>query len=101
MSDKVAIILGYGPRVGVDVAKALAENGFKVAVVSRSGKLSESAVNYLQFQANLADPNSLEDVFAKFIRELGHPSVVVYNGKLFCIMFKSTWLILKQLLLCK
>lgn len=94
MSDKVAIILGYGPRVGVDVAKALAENGFKVAVVSRSGKLSESAVNYLQFQANLADPNSLEDVFAKVIRELGHPSVVVYNGKLFCIMFKSTWLIL-------
>ncbi|KAL7929215.1 hypothetical protein V8C35DRAFT_200978 [Trichoderma chlorosporum] len=80
MSNRVAIVLGYGPRVGVDVAKALAESGFKVAVVSRSGKHSESAVGYLQLQADLVQPESLENIFTRVIDELGHPSVVIYNA---------------------
>lgn len=80
---EVAIILGYGPKVGVDVANAIARLGYRIAVVSRSGSCSESAKNYLQAKADLSDPSTVEDVFTRVIQELGHPSVVVYNGEFF------------------
>jgi NAD(P)-dependent dehydrogenase (short-subunit alcohol dehydrogenase family) len=82
MNDKVALILGYGPRVGFAVAESLAMNGYKVAVVSRSDKYSDSAKNNLQIQADLSIPSSVEGIFTKVIKELGHPTVVVYNGNL-------------------
>ena len=83
MCDKVALIFGYGPHVGVHVAKAFATHGHKVAVVSRSDKYGSSAKDYLQIQANLSDPSSVGDIFTRVIDELGHPNVVVYNGMFF------------------
>lgn len=83
MCDKVALILGYGPKVGVDVAKAFAAHGYKVAVASRSAKCASSAEDYLQIQADLSDPSSVGDIFARVIDELGHPHVVIYNGMFF------------------
>ncbi|KAJ5565148.1 hypothetical protein N7513_001390 [Penicillium frequentans] len=80
MGDKVALIFGYGPHVGVEVAKAFATHGYEVAVVSRSGNCSGSAKGYLQITADLSDPSSVGAIFTKVIEELGHPSVVVYNA---------------------
>jgi NAD(P)-dependent dehydrogenase (short-subunit alcohol dehydrogenase family) len=82
MGDKVAVIFGFGPHVGVDVALALATQGYKIAVVSRSDKHASSAKGYLQVQADLSDPSSVGVVFSAVVKELGHPSVVVYNGML-------------------
>lgn len=81
MSQRVALILGYGPNVGVDVAEAFAAQGYKVAIVSRSNKDKKE---YLQMQADFSDPSSIEGIFSKVINELGHPSVVVYNGLFPC-----------------
>lgn len=81
MDDKVALILGYGPHVGFAVAESLAMSGYKVAVVSRSDKYPDTAKNYLQIQADLSIPSSVEGIFTRVIEELGHPTVVVYNGK--------------------
>ncbi|KAF3076712.1 hypothetical protein CFAM422_001828 [Trichoderma lentiforme] len=83
MAQEVALILGYGPRVGSDVAEAFAAQGYKVAVVSRSKK--EVKLEYLQLQADFSDPSSIEGVFTKVISELGHPSVVVYNASSFSL----------------
>lgn len=80
MTQNVALILGYGPIVGASTARAFAAKGYKVAIVSRTKKDSESEKDYLQIQADLSNPTSVEDIFSKVITELGHPSVVVYNG---------------------
>jgi NAD(P)-dependent dehydrogenase (short-subunit alcohol dehydrogenase family) len=82
MVTKVALILGYGPNVGVDVAKAFAAQGYKIAIASRTNKNSGAEKGYLQIQCDLSDPSSVEGVFSKVTTELGHPSVVIYNGLL-------------------
>ncbi|KAJ6134570.1 hypothetical protein N7523_000892 [Penicillium sp. IBT 18751x] len=80
MGDKVALIFGYGPNVGFAVAESLASHGYKVAVISRSEHHSDAAKKYLQIQADLSVPSSVENVFNRVIGELGHPTVVVYNA---------------------
>ncbi|KAL6886114.1 hypothetical protein HDV57DRAFT_526013 [Trichoderma longibrachiatum] len=81
MVQAVALILGAGPNVGTNVAKAFAAQGYNVAITSRSRKDDEDdAKPHLHIQADLAEPSSIEDIFATVIRELGHPSVVVYNA---------------------
>ncbi|KAL7807425.1 hypothetical protein V8C26DRAFT_439338 [Trichoderma gracile] len=75
----VALILGAGPNVGINVAKAFAAQGYEVAVASRSRKDDEETKRYLHIKADFGEPSSIEDIFATVIRELGHPSVVVYN----------------------
>jgi NAD(P)-dependent dehydrogenase (short-subunit alcohol dehydrogenase family) len=80
MALRVALILGAGPNVGINVAKAFAAQGYKVAIVSRSRKDNEDTRQFSQVQADFGDPTSIKDIFATVTRELGHPSVVVYNG---------------------
>lgn len=82
MPGKVALILGYGPRVGVAVARAFATDGYQVAVVSRSKKASSPTQDYLFLEADLYDPSTVETIFSTVIEKLGHPSVVIYNGLL-------------------
>ncbi|KAL7917481.1 hypothetical protein ACQKWADRAFT_306746 [Trichoderma austrokoningii] len=80
MTQNVALILGYGPTVGTSAARTFAAKGYKIAIVSRSKKDSESEKGYLQIQADLSNPSSVEGIFSKVIAELGHPSVVLYNA---------------------
>lgn len=80
MTDQVALIFGYGPRVGTDVAQAFAARGYRVAVVSRSNKSIGNGENYHHIKADLSDPRTVEDVFSQVTSELGHPTVVIYNG---------------------
>ncbi|KAJ5153025.1 uncharacterized protein N7482_009503 [Penicillium canariense] len=89
MSNKVVLIFGYGPNVGFEVAKAFATRDYKVAVVSRSDKCASDAKNYLQIQADLADPSSIEGIFSQVIDELGHPTVVIYNAASFSFRSSS------------
>ncbi|KAL7805011.1 hypothetical protein V8C44DRAFT_352447 [Trichoderma aethiopicum] len=78
MAQAVALILGAGPNVGTYVAKAFAAQGYNVAIASRPRRIDvDNARPYLQIQADLAEPSSIEDIFATVIRELGHPSVVL------------------------
>lgn len=80
MSDKIALVFGYGPRVGADVARAYSKNGYKVAVVSRSQQTGKDVEGYLALEADLSDPTTVQTVFTTVIEKLGRPSVVVYNG---------------------
>ena len=77
-SSPVLLILGAGGKVGASVAKLFASKGYKVAVSARTEKpaLKESFF----VASNLSDPSSVPSVFEKVKKELGAPSVVVYNG---------------------
>ncbi|KAL6699457.1 NAD(P)-binding protein [Trichoderma pleuroticola] len=80
MSSKVVLIFGYGPRIGVAVARAFASRGYKVAVVSRSDRAADTPADYLSIKADLSNAYNVEDVFTEVRNKLGIPSVVVYNA---------------------
>ncbi len=79
-----AIVLGVGPGLGMALARAYAETGRKVAVVSRrqeeatafAAELPEAA----GFGADLGDPAAVADVIARASSQLGAPDIVHYNA---------------------
>jgi NAD(P)-dependent dehydrogenase (short-subunit alcohol dehydrogenase family) len=79
--NKIILIFGFGPRLGAGIARAFANKGYKVAVVSRTNKAIEPGDGYLWIQADMSDAFSVEGVFTTVRNKLGIPSVVVYNGK--------------------
>lgn len=79
----VALILGAGPRIGTSVANKLAAQGYKVALVSRSGKGVNGTPNtgFLSLQADFTKPDSVPALFVAVESEFhAPPSVVVYNA---------------------
>jgi len=78
-TSPVALILGAGPRVGASVAAKFLSNGYRVAVVSRSGSTTIDGAS--SFKADFTKPNSIpalfEEIKAKFKTA---PSVVIYNA---------------------
>ncbi|KAH4932492.1 hypothetical protein HBI79_102510 [Parastagonospora nodorum] len=78
--QKVALILGSGPNVGRHISRAFAAKGYKVALASRSFKKEDNETGLTHFQADLSDPESVPQLFAKVQQDLGAPSVVVYNA---------------------
>lgn len=77
----VVLILGAGPKVGLPAAKAFASNGYKVAIAARSLKEADSTDNQLNIKSDFANPEDVVSAFTKVKKQLGIPSVVVYNGK--------------------
>ncbi|KAL9086374.1 MAG: hypothetical protein Q9165_007160 [Trypethelium subeluteriae] len=75
----VILILGSGANVGQHVARAFAEKGYKVALVSRSLK-DENTAGQLNIPSDLSEPDTVVKVFSKVKALLGIPSVIVYNA---------------------
>ncbi|KAI8633255.1 NAD(P)-binding protein [Xylariaceae sp. FL1651] len=73
----VALIIGAGANIGQACAETFAAAGYKVAVASRSQKLDSSKFPFFSFDA--ADPKAVPPLFEKVTKEVGVPSVVVYN----------------------
>jgi NAD(P)-dependent dehydrogenase (short-subunit alcohol dehydrogenase family) len=79
-SKPIALIFGFGKNVGTGVAKAFSAKGYKIATVSRSTSPSSTSLGYLHIQGDLSDPTSISSIFSTVRKELGQPSVVIYNG---------------------
>jgi NAD(P)-dependent dehydrogenase (short-subunit alcohol dehydrogenase family) len=78
-STRIVLILGAGPRVGAAIAGTFANNGYKVAVASRSGKASSEG--YLSLKADFSKPDSIPEVFSAVRSHFNAaPNVVVYNA---------------------
>lgn len=84
MSAPVLFVIGAGPKIGQFVADAFAEKGYKVAVAARSRENGIDEKGYFSLKLDLADPKNVDGAFAKVTKELGIPSVVVYNGEKHC-----------------
>ncbi|KAF2103651.1 hypothetical protein NA57DRAFT_31353 [Rhizodiscina lignyota] len=80
-ADPVVLILGAGPRIGASVANKFASDGYKVAIVSRSGSDTKSAEGILLLKADLTKPHSIPEIFTAVKTEFHTaPSVIVYNA---------------------
>jgi NAD(P)-dependent dehydrogenase (short-subunit alcohol dehydrogenase family) len=73
-----ALIIGAGERVGQSVADKFAKAGYKIAVASRSNKVKGDGYKFFPFDATR--PETTADLFSKVRKDVGIPSVVVYNG---------------------
>ena len=80
-SFPIVLVLGAGQNVGAGVIKAFSAKGYRIATVSRTAT-AEASDKRLHIQADLKDPESVSTVFDTVRKQLGHPSVVVYNGLL-------------------
>lgn len=81
MSAPVVLVLGSGPNIGANVAKAFAAKGYRVALASRKANEKDNTKGQINISSDLSDPSSVADVFSKVKSQLAPPSVVVYNGK--------------------
>ena len=77
----VLLVLGAGANIGSGVARAFAAKGYKVAVTSRTSEGDKTREGYPHIKGDLADPDSVANIFSKVREALGEPSVVVYNGQ--------------------
>lgn len=81
-TSPVILIFGAGPNIGQAVARTFASKGYKVALAARSLREADSTDKQLNITSDLANPDDVLNAFTKVNKELGIPSVVVYNGKL-------------------
>jgi NAD(P)-dependent dehydrogenase (short-subunit alcohol dehydrogenase family) len=79
----VALIFGAGPRIGISTAKKFASQGYKVAIVSRSGSGASTAPTegFLSLKGDFTKPDSIPALFKAVENEFhAPPSVIVYNA---------------------
>jgi NAD(P)-dependent dehydrogenase (short-subunit alcohol dehydrogenase family) len=85
MIRPVCVVVGIGPGNGAAIARRFAEEGYAVALVARSGAVSEKLASELggdvrAYQADASDPGSLTQAFRTIQRDLGDADVLVYNA---------------------
>lgn len=80
-TSPVILILGAGPNIGQAVARIFASKGYKVALVARSIKEADSTEGQLNIASDFANTDDVVNVFTRVKKELGIPTVVVYNGR--------------------
>ena len=80
MSAPVLLIFGAGANVGLSIARKFKQEGYKIAAVSRTIKDDLKQVADKTIASNL-NPDEVESIFSQVEKDLGVPSVVIYNGQ--------------------
>jgi NAD(P)-dependent dehydrogenase (short-subunit alcohol dehydrogenase family) len=81
--SKTALIVGTGSGISAAFARALAADGYRVALAARGvDKLTALAgeIDALTIAADATDPDSVASLFAEVDRRYGRPDVVLYNA---------------------
>ena len=79
MSHPVVLIFGAGANVGLSLATRFKQEGYKVAAVSRTIKDDLKTVAHKTIASSVT-PDQVTEIFAEVEKDLGTPSVVIYNG---------------------
>ncbi|TVY73124.1 hypothetical protein LSUE1_G005335 [Lachnellula suecica] len=82
-ASPIILILGAGSNIGKGVAQAFTSKGYKVALASRSQKEADSTPEQLHIRSDFANTDDVFYAFTRTKKELGVPSVVVYNAGAF------------------
>jgi NAD(P)-dependent dehydrogenase (short-subunit alcohol dehydrogenase family) len=107
-SSKVCLVVGVGPGLGASAARRFAREGFDIALVARRQEVLDPVVadvtalgrRALALPCDASDPKAVAGAHATIERELGAPSVLVYNASGFHIggileippeVFESAW----------
>jgi NAD(P)-dependent dehydrogenase (short-subunit alcohol dehydrogenase family) len=84
MSIPVCAIVGAGPGNGAAFAQRFSRGGYRVALIGRRadqlGQLEYRALGARGYVADATDAESLAGAFDRIRRELGSPSVLIYNA---------------------
>lgn len=86
--EKIAIVTGGGQGIGAAIAKTIAEEGAKVAVVGRTLSKCEKVVadiegkdgRLIPLQCDITSVTDIEKVIKTCCKEFGHPNVLVNNA---------------------
>src|SRR6185312_4059764 len=87
MTLGTAVIVGVGPGIGLELARAFAEAGHPVAMLARNkakldtyaAELAASGRDVRGYAADVADPGNLRSTIGSAIAEMGAPDVLVYS----------------------
>jgi NADP-dependent 3-hydroxy acid dehydrogenase YdfG len=86
MTKPVAVVVGIGPKNGAAFVRALASEGYRVAMLSRSTELSSKLAQELgendakAYACDASNAEALKSTFAEVAKDLGDPDVLVYNA---------------------
>ncbi|GAB5372642.1 hypothetical protein AAMO2058_001682500 [Amorphochlora amoebiformis] len=86
--SKVCAVVGVGPGLGGAVAKKFAKEGFVVALMSRKEASVKSTADDIKnaggkatfFSVDVSDEKSVKVAFDEVRKQMGHPSVLVFNA---------------------
>lgn len=87
-TEKVAIVAGAGPGMGIAIARRFAKEGYRIGLIARDkvklnnyvSELSTLGVKTAVHSADLCDLVAVKTAFESLIEELGAADVLVYNG---------------------
>ena len=84
MSKPVCAIIGIGPKNGAAFARKFSDEGYALALLSRSTDLSEKLAEELgdarAYACDAGDPASIEAAFKQVENDLGPVDVLIYNA---------------------
>jgi len=86
-TNKVCVVAGIGPGLGMGIARTFGRQGFHIAMISRSAEKQQGYIAELEklgveasgFQADLRDPGRTAKAFADVKYSLGVPDVMIYS----------------------
>jgi NAD(P)-dependent dehydrogenase (short-subunit alcohol dehydrogenase family) len=83
MPEEIALIVGAGSGLSASLARLFAREGMKVALAARRvDKLAElcAQTGARAYPCDAADPAAVEALFESLSRDIGEPTLVVYNA---------------------
>lgn len=88
MEKKLAVVIGAGSGMGVNIAKVFGRHGFRVALLARNSEKLASLARELEnlgieaysYAADAAKPESLTAAFDAIRQEHGAVEVLIYNA---------------------
>ena len=86
IKDQVVIVTGAGRGLGTDIAKAFAGEGARVAINYRNSKDAAEALALelgdmtRPFQADVRDPEAVDNMVSEVTKTLGAPTTIVHNA---------------------
>ncbi|ANY22160.1 SDR family NAD(P)-dependent oxidoreductase [Gordonia terrae] len=90
IDGRVVVITGGGRGIGVATARALAQEGARIALADLDGDLASSVAAELNGEAfgvgvDVSDPTALSAFFDEVDRRMGHFDVLINNAGIFTI----------------
>lgn len=84
MSNDVCILIGAGPGTGDALARRFAREGYRLALVSRSGDHADRLAGELDqaqaFRCDATDPDALKACLGSIRERMGPAGVLLYNA---------------------